>query len=120
MNSGLPQPSSVQRKQISKLAITSMGFGILSLASLFTIPNFITINSDPSTNTLFNKTITALPIGILAIVFGVISLLNIRKYQNHKGTALVIIGLICTGIAFVPFLLYLFLYLLIHLHLYVT
>lgn len=96
-----------------------MFFGVLSLVSIFINPYFIPKDSD-SGKVLLIQAIVVLPIGMLGIFLGVLSLIRLRKHHNRCGSILVVIGFIATGIAFTPFILWLLLQMVLLLHLYVT
>jgi hypothetical protein len=110
MNSSLPQPPSIQRKQTSKLAIASMVLGIFSPISLVSTHYFIFVY--PVTlKDMFSQALIVLPIGVMAFVFGINALSRIEKYHNLKGKGLAIVGLV--GGTFIVLLYLLILFILV-------
>jgi len=81
------EPTSIQTKRTSKLAITSLIFGILSLL------NFVLFPSGGIIHPIFDTILFAVP-GITAFVLGIISIIKVGKPSNLKGIGFGIAGLI--------------------------
>jgi hypothetical protein len=118
MNSTVPQPSSVQKKHISKLAITSFIFGIPGV--LLLLSGIIFGNLQPS-STISPIYVTPFILSsIIAFICGIIALNTIEKSKNLKGNGWPRAGLVEALVIIVPGLFILFFVIAIYLHLYVT